>query len=143
MCNFVEAHKSELSISVLPFVTEVLGHLRSRGAVLGIATGNLREIGQEKLRNAGLLDYFEIGGWSDSFEFRKDVFRGAIEQLEGVAQPGARICVVGDTPSDINAAHVNALPVIAVATGVYSREQLLQCEPDLCLASFAALVRDP
>jgi phosphoglycolate phosphatase-like HAD superfamily hydrolase len=53
----------------------------------------------------------------------------------------AKICVVGDTPADVLAARANRLPIIAVATGVYSREQLLMEEPDLCLGSFEELLR--
>jgi phosphoglycolate phosphatase len=37
-----------------------------------------------------------------------------------MAGRGASICVVGDTPRDIEAARANFLSVIAVATGKYS-----------------------
>jgi phosphoglycolate phosphatase-like HAD superfamily hydrolase len=48
--------------------------------------------------------------------------------------------VVGDTPSDIRAARENQLPVIAVATGVYTIEQLQQESPDVCIRSFEDLL---
>jgi phosphoglycolate phosphatase-like HAD superfamily hydrolase len=43
------------------------------------------------------------------------------------------VCVVGDTPADIQAAKANYIPVIAVATGSYSFEELSSYSPDLCL----------
>ena len=49
------------------------------------------------------------------------------------------VCVLGDTPYDVIAAHDNGLPVIAVATGIYSCEQLSRAEPDLLLHSFVDL----
>ncbi|MCU1248804.1 MAG: Hydrolase, haloacid dehalogenase-like family [Edaphobacter sp.] len=141
MCRFVETRKDELCAAALPCVREVLAHLEGQDATLGIVTGNLKDIGRMKLQHAGLLDYFNVFGWSDDFEYRVDVFRSAVEQIRAAMPLSARICAVGDTPADVLAARANGLPVIAVATGVYSREQLLTEEPDLCLESFEELFR--
>jgi phosphoglycolate phosphatase len=140
MCSFVRTREQELRITVLPYVREVLNHLRSRKAVLGVATGNLQSIGETKLRHAGLLEYFSFGGWSDACEYRDDVFRNAVTQAEGLTHDAASICVIGDTPSDIRAARQNGLTVIGVATGIYSLEQLSAERPDLCLQSLGELV---
>jgi len=43
------------------------------------------------------------------------------------------VCVVGDTPSDIEAARAVGVPVIALATGIYSFDDLLAHQPDACL----------
>jgi phosphoglycolate phosphatase-like HAD superfamily hydrolase len=118
----------------------MLEHLRTRGAVLGVATGNLERIGTLKLQRSGLLDYFQFGGWSDNFEHRTDVFRSAIAKARGVAGQHATLCVIGDTPSDIRAGRENEVPVIAVATGIYSLHQLQTEEPDLCIGSFGELL---
>ncbi len=139
MCEFVEAREDELCVTLLPAVHVVLQHLTTCNATLGLATGNLKRIGQAKLRRAGILDYFSVGGWSDQFEDRTDVFRGAVAQMHQARSTNATICILGDTPADILAAHANRLPVIAVATGVYSREQLLRHKPELCLNSFEDL----
>lgn len=143
LCRFVAERESELCADALPCVRDVLEHLLRRGATLGIATGNLREIGQMKLKRAGLLDFFQIGGWSDTFEYRADVFRHALHLMRSATHPAASICVLGDTPSDVHAARAVGLPVIAVATGIYPKEQLLETQPDLCLSSFADLFNPP
>jgi phosphoglycolate phosphatase-like HAD superfamily hydrolase len=57
-----------------------------------------------------------------------------------MAGASARICVVGDTPRDIEAARANLLPVIAVATGRYSFDELLKYEPEVCTTSLANLM---
>ena len=141
MCRFVETREDGLCDTALPCVSEALAHLGNKGAALGIVTGNLREIGRIKLQRAGLLDYLNVFGWSDNFEYWVDVFRSAVEQIRAAMPLTAKICVVGDTSADVLAARANRLPLIAVTTGVYSREQLLMEEPDLCLRSFGELFR--
>jgi len=51
--------------------------------------------------------------------------------------------VLGDTPADIRAAHDSGVPVIAVATGIYSYEQLKAEQPEMLLHSFAKLLDGP
>ena len=140
MCDFVQQHTAELCIRVLPLVREVLAHLRGRGAVLGVATGNLERIGEAKLSHCGLLPCFDFGGYSDAYEFRRDVFRGSLAKARALAGEQASVCVVGDTPEDIRAAHSNELPVIAVATGIYSYQDLLTEAPEWCVGSFEELM---
>ncbi len=136
----VERNRAELRASATPHVEKVLRHLRSRHAVLGIATGNLAVIGRLKLTHCGLLEYFDFGGYSDGYEHRKDVFAHALTQARELAGKDAAVCVVGDTPADVQAAKANHLDVIAVATGVYSREQLLAESPTFCVTTLADLL---
>lgn len=140
MAEFVEQRADQLCTTVLPQVREVLEHLRARGAMLGVATGNLERIGRLKLQHAGLIDFFQFGGWSDDHEYRADVFRAAVTKARVLTGPHAALCVIGDTPSDVRAARDNQLPVIAVATGIYTFEQLQQESPDLCIRSFEDLL---
>jgi phosphoglycolate phosphatase-like HAD superfamily hydrolase len=139
MCEQVLRNRADLRIDVLPGVPEVLNHLRDRGKMLGVATGNLAEIGRAKLAHAGLLDFFHFGGYSDSVETRSAVFAAAVEQARTFTHPGARICVFGDTPADIHAAQANALDVIAVATGTFSYETLAALNPTQTLHTCSEL----
>jgi phosphoglycolate phosphatase len=139
MCLQVEQNKAGLCATVLPHVREVLLHLRNKGATLSVATGNLERIGRQKLAAANLLEFFHLGAWSDSFEQRADVYCHAVEQVRRATRPDAAILAVGDTPADVLAAHANHLPVMAVATGTYTFEQLQNEAPSLCLHTFAEL----
>ena len=143
MGSQVEAHQAELRIDVLPGVRKLLAHLCSRGAVLSTATGNFARIGELKLQHGGLHESFELGGYSDGFETRAEVFRAALEKVQERLGPAAAICVFGDTPADVQAAHANGLEVIAVATGIYTRAQLQAEGPELCLDSLRELVPEP
>lgn len=139
MGDFVHERQKQLCMDVLPEVRKVLEHLRAKGAKLGVATGNLERIGRLKLERSGLWEYFDFGGWSDAHEYRADVFRAAIVKARELCGSQATVCVLGDTPYDVRAAHENAVPVIAVATGTYSYKQLSEVRPEMLLHSFAEL----
>jgi phosphoglycolate phosphatase len=140
MCAHVHAHRNEMCVEILPGAGEVLAHLRTRGAVLGIATGNLKDIGSLKLQSCGLLDFFQFTAFSDDFEYRSDVYRAALAKARSAAGERASICAVGDTPADIRAARDHDISVIAVATGIHPVPQLAAERPDLCVSSLQELV---
>lgn len=140
MCAHVQAHRNEMCAEVLPGVREVLAHLRALGAVLGVATGNLKGIGSLKLQSCGLLDLFHFHGFSDNFEYRSDVYRAALAKARSAAGEHAAVCAVGDTPADIRAARDHGISVIAVATGIHPFPQLAAEQPDLCVSSLQELV---
>jgi phosphoglycolate phosphatase-like HAD superfamily hydrolase len=140
MCRFVQDRTRDLSIVLLQGVVPVLDHLRSRDAKLGVATGNLEGIGRTKLKHIDLLRYFDFCAFSDDHEFRRDVFRAGARAARQLAGKDAAICVLGDTPLDVQAARDNGLDVIAIATGIFSYETLQGAEPDLCLHSLEELL---
>lgn len=142
MCRFVQARVDDLQTTVLPGVIDLLSFLRAQGKVLGVATGNLEEIGRAKLKHTNLLNFFHFGGYSDAHEYRHDVFRAAVKQARRLSGSSAQICVIGDTPEDVRAARANEVDVIAVATGVFSFEILQAEQPTRCIHSLLELL-DP
>ncbi len=139
MVAHVGRNRADFEIDVLPGVRELLEHLRARGAVLGTATGNLEGVGIAKLESCGLLPLFHFGGWSDAYESRPAVFGAAVKKARALAGDHAAICVLGDTPADVQAAHANGLDVIAVATGIFSFETLQAERPTYCIHSLTEL----
>jgi len=135
-----DERRHEMAIRLMPGVEEVLAHLAQRGALLGVATGNLEAIGWIKIEEAGLRSWFRFGGFSDRFPDRADLVGHAARKARELAGAQARVCVVGDTPRDIEAARANSLPAIAVATGNYSFDELLECRPAVCASSLADLL---
>jgi phosphoglycolate phosphatase len=140
MRNCVAERRHELDPLVLPGVNEVLHYLAQKGALLGVASGNLEAIGWIKIEKAGLRQWFRFGGFSDHFPIRAELIGQAANKARELAGKGAKICVVGDTPRDIAAARANFLSVIAVATGKCSFEELLACQPEACVSSLADLM---
>ena len=140
MCASVAERRHELDPLVMPGIQDALRHLADRGALLGVATGNLEAIGWIKIEAAGLREWFRFGGFSDHFSIRSELIGDAARKARALAGDNASVCVVGDTPRDIEAARVNHLPVIAVATGHYDFDALLALEPDACASSLADLL---
>ena len=140
MGSFVSAHKEELRVRLLPHVHDILNHLQQRGAILGVATGNLKTIGRLKLAAGGIINFFTAGSYSDQDENRRDVFRRALLSVQEQIGSKSKICIIGDTPEDIRAARCNGEDIIAVATGVYSIEELLAEHPNECCRSFTELL---
>jgi phosphoglycolate phosphatase len=124
----------------MPGVEDTLRHLARKSALLGVATGNLEVIGWIKIEQAGLREWFRFGGFSDHFPIRSELIGKAADKARELAGKEARICVVGDTPRDIEAARANFLSVIAVATGNFSFEELLEYQPEVCTSSLADLL---
>jgi phosphoglycolate phosphatase-like HAD superfamily hydrolase len=140
MRHAVSERRLEMDLVRMPGVEQVLDHLARRGALLGVATGNLELIGWIKVEQAGLRQWFRFGGFSDHFPIRSELVGQAADKARELAGRGASICVVGDTPRDIEAARANFLSVIAVATGRYSFDELMQYQPEVCATSLADLL---
>lgn len=143
MCSLVAEQKSQMDLVKMPGVDEVLSFLHKRGAVLGVGTGNLEAIGWLKLEVLGIRHWFRFGGFSDHFVARKDMIAHALSLARSLAGPEASVCVIGDTPFDIAAARDNGLPTIAVATGHYSFDELMQHQPEACVSTLADLLSTP
>jgi phosphoglycolate phosphatase len=140
MCETVANRRHEMKLTMMPGVKEVLQYLDSKGASLGIGTGNLEAIGWLKIENLGLRHWFRFGGFSDKFDVRAEMIAHAADEARELAGSNATVCIVGDTPADIEAARANSLPTIAVATGHYSVADLMQHNPEVCCTNLAALM---
>ena len=140
MRQSVTEQRKEMVLLLMPGVEDALRHLTRKGALLGVATGNLEAIGWIKIEEAGLRQWFRFGGFSDHFPLRSELIGHAARKARELAGAEARVCVVGDTLRDIEAARANSLPVIAVATGHFSFEALLEGRPEVCASSLADLL---
>lgn len=141
MCEEVRQNAAEIRVELCPSITDLLRRLQAAGKLLGIVSGNLEPIGWAKLSAAGLREYFSFGSFSDRHEKRADIFRHGIAEARRRLGPAAPVYVVGDTPRDIEAAREVGIPVIAVATGVFTRDDLLTLQPDVCVSCCTDLLR--
>jgi phosphoglycolate phosphatase len=137
----VERNSADLRPELCPAIREVIQELSNREKLLGIASGNLERVGWAKLRACGMRDYFSFGAFSGTLEKRDDVIAHGIQQAREIRGSSTKVCVVGDTPADIHSAHTNGIPAIAVATGIYSFDELLTHEPEVCVSCCEDLLR--
>ena len=123
----------DLSRRVCPGVRLLLGRLRRSGAVAGLVTGNLTRIGWNKMRRAGLDEYFRFGEFGETAPTRAGLVRNAVRRArrEGWIGAGARISLIGDHVNDILAARANRVRSIAVGTGILDMGTLAAHSPDM------------
>jgi len=140
MRTTVAAQRDQMNLVKMPGVDEMLTYLHGKGAALGVGTGNLESIGWLKLEVLGVRHWFTFGGFADNFPVRADMIADAIRQARNFKGANATVCVVGDTPFDIAAAKANHVPTIAVATGHYSFEDLMERQPEVCVSTLSALL---
>ena len=132
MSSEVERNHADLRPQLCEAIPELIAELHAQGKILGVATGNLEAIGWAKLRACGLRHYFHFGAFSaPDRERRAAVFRYGVERAREVKGEDAIVYAVGDTPSDIAAAREVGIPIISVATGNYSFEELHALAPDM------------
>jgi len=132
------AQERDASFQVLPGVVELLEALRARGAPVGLCTGNVAEGARIKLSWGGIAHHFTyqdagIYGFASDGEARERIVEAALMRasalLDRTVPPGEAL-VIGDTPRDVDAAHRAGCPVLGVATGRFTVEELKACGAD-------------
>jgi phosphoglycolate phosphatase len=134
VCREVESNHQQIAPKICPGIVQLLQSLKVKGKLLGVASGNLESVGWHKIEAAGLRNSFSFGFFSDHHESRADIFRNALEHVTVQLGPGARVCFIGDTPSDVEAAKQVGAQILAVASGTFSVEELTACSPTLCVS---------
>ncbi len=118
---------------VMPGIEELLDRLIDDGLLLGLVTGNIEAAAHIKLARAHLNRFFSFGGYGSDSADRTEVTEAALRRAELVSggSLGDGACfAVGDTPRDIKAGHGAGIPVVGVATGSYSLEELRDAGAD-------------
>ncbi len=133
---------AELEGAVLPGIQTLLNHIATRPDVsMGLLTGNFREAARIKLQHYAIDQHFAYGGYGDHHHDRDDVARVAYAEacrhLEREVDPSA-ICVIGDTPSDVKCARAIGARAIAVATGMFTVDELARSQPDELYEDFSS-----
>jgi phosphoglycolate phosphatase len=118
-------------------VAGAVGSLRARGAIVGVATGNVREGAALKLASAGLEGTFDLalGGFGGDAELRPDIVRIAAERCSAALTAGAEVIVVGDTELDVRAARAIGARVVGVAHDGGTYDELVAAGADVIVPS--------
>lgn len=122
---------------LMPGIQPLLDHLAQQASMhLALLTGNFEGAAYAKLGHFGIERFFRWGVFGEESADRNELARVARRRAEERAVPPAareRTVVIGDTPHDIRCAHAIGARVIAVATGSYSVEQLIEAGADIAL----------
>jgi phosphoglycolate phosphatase len=134
VCREVEAHHLQLVPEICQGIVQLLESLKASGKLIGVASGNLETVGWHKIEAARLREFFTFGFFSDHHETRAEIFGNALEYVNVQLGPAARVCFIGDTPSDVEAAKQVGGQILAVASGTFTFDELNACSPDWCVS---------
>jgi phosphoglycolate phosphatase-like HAD superfamily hydrolase len=115
-------------VEILPGVRELLEALRRRSnLLLGLLTGNWLGGARLKLGALGLEEHFSFGAYGDDGIDRHELPPFALARASALCdrevEPREAL-VIGDTLEDVRCARHHGIPVLAVATGRTSVEEL-------------------
>jgi pyrophosphatase PpaX len=118
-----------------PGAYKTLNQLRELRFKMGIVTNNGRAGTELTLKRLKLNAFFDaVVTRDDCEEMKPDA--GPVRKVLGIMQSDPKAAIlVGDGLMDIMAAKAAGLPSVAVTTGPFSGEILLQAEPDYILGS--------
>jgi phosphoglycolate phosphatase len=118
---------------VAPGIREALTAAESRGWVNALLTGNSAVRSRVKLDGSGLgAERFD---WTRSFFGATASERSEITRAARAALADETLVIIGDTPRDDDAAVAAGIPFIAVATGVFSVDELRETGAILVIPS--------
>ena len=130
---------------LLPGVEELLERLAERrDLTVGLLTGNWEPGARTKLSRFGLNRFFPFGAFGSDATDRDDLPPVALERAARHAGRAFRpdeTLIIGDSVHDVGCGHAHGIPVLAVATGRTSAEELAAAGaewvvPDLTYAAF-------
>lgn len=128
-------------MGVLPGVWDLLAALEARpDVVVGLLTGNFVAGAALKLGHFDLWTRFPFGAFGDEHTDRRALVPVALDAAAAnghSAIPPDRVVVVGDTPLDVDCAHANGARAVAVATGMYTTDDLVETGAALTVATLA------
>jgi phosphoglycolate phosphatase len=108
---------------------------------LGLLTGNIEKGARLKLEPHRLNDFFPFGAFGDDCEDRNQLLPIAVRRHfmhTGSSVDFSRCLIIGDTPRDVECAHVHGASCLAVATGRrHSLQDLERSGADLALADLS------
>jgi phosphoglycolate phosphatase-like HAD superfamily hydrolase len=126
---------------VLPGVLELLQSSAQRSdRTLALLTGNLERGARLKLGHYNLWRFFPFGAFSDDHHDRNELGPFALTRAlagTGINFSPSQVDVVGDTGHDIACGKAFGARTIAVATGSWSRERLVEHRPDFLFDDFS------
>jgi len=139
------AHFEELApeVRAFPGARDLIEAVQARGGSAVLATSSPEDLVEHHLQALG-LDASDVGGITTDTDVEAakpapDVFLSALSKAEGDA---TRALVVGDTGWDLQAAHAAGIGALAVRTGGWGHDELVQAGAVEVHDDVGALCRD-
>lgn len=117
---------------ILRGIEDILNVSEKSGITNMIGTGNMKHGANIKLKSLAIDRYFKIGSYGDTNFTRVQMIKSAKDiARDYYNRDFDSYFVIGDTPHDITGGKGAKCHTVAVATGRYSKDRLLEHDPDL------------
>ncbi len=118
-----------------PGALDTLRKLRAQGLKIGVVTNNGRKGTELTLKRCQLESFFNAVATRDDCAEMKPDAGPVLKVLQEMHVSSEETILVGDGVQDILAARAAGIPSVAVATGPFTSQRLLETEPDYLLGS--------
>lgn len=125
--DYLALNLRERPALILTGVEQIIERVASAtDAIVGLLTGNTARASELKL--VQLFKKFELGFFGDDHAERNALSVHARGEIHSRFGAESQITIIGDTPNDIACARAAGMNVVAVATGLYSAEELAHAD---------------
>ncbi len=137
--SYVSSIEKEINQSHImkhPYADESILFFHELKAHIGLLTGNIERAAKAKLKAAEIHYDFKFGAFGEFEHDRNQLPAHAVEMVSkdlGINTDPGRCIVIGDTPRDIECAKYAGMRCVAVTTGKFTKEELMELDPDLVL----------
>lgn len=125
--------------AILPGVVELLRKLKERDFKLGIVTTKYRKFVLETLGFFSLIELFDTIVTGYEVKRHKPYPDVILEATRRLGLNPVNCVLVGDSPMDIEAGRRAGAITIAVLTGPYSKQQVLEVNPNFIVKSLESI----
>ncbi|GAB2880665.1 haloacid dehalogenase-like hydrolase [Streptomyces deserti] len=117
----------------LPGAAAILDALDADGVDQTVVSGNIRPVAEIKLQVFGLDRHirWDLGAYGEDHDVRAELVRLCLRHAEVSA---GEAVLIGDTPADVEGAHLNDVRVIAVASGRSDEARLRDAGAEVVLS---------
>jgi phosphoglycolate phosphatase-like HAD superfamily hydrolase len=117
-------------------VDEAVAYFSQPGFIPGLLTGNFPDAAVIKLKTARIYLDYQIGAFGEHHKDRNQLpflAMSSLQEMLAVEPDPQKFVIIGDTPRDIECARHAGMRSVAVTTGSYTAQQLLEHDPDLVI----------
>jgi len=124
---------------IYPGMKEILDKLKSSGVLLSIFTGKGKEAATITLKKLDILKYFDLIITGDEVKEHKPSPEGIEIFLKKFNLKKTEVIMIGDSPSDVKAAHSAGIKVVSVLWDSLSKHYVLKMNSDYVFHTVAEL----
>jgi len=119
-----------------PGVMDTLQTLKDKGYFLSVVTGQVKQITDIELRATGLHKLLNFVVTAEDTELHKPNPDPIFHALGRCGIPPSRGVYVGDAKNDVLAGRAAGVYIVAIPTGMFTKETLLKENPDFFIETF-------